>query len=218
MTKEKTAVSSSKNKDTGVLVVLPPDFRFQEDSHQYFLGEKEIPGFSFLLKEFGLVDTKFYTEFSRVKGKAIHKAIELDNEGDLNESTLDHKIAPYLKAWRKYKDANYVEPISGLVERPVVSSIYRFGCTADVPAYIGKDRTPGIIELKSSSSLPWWVRLQLAAQQIALSEIAGMSFPLRIALRLGQDGHYSVKQDFGLKDREDFLALVRSYWLKKETK
>ena len=225
MSKEKASTLSSIHSEatgsSGALPVklsLPKGFSFDEKEHKYFLGDVEIPGFTYLLKESELIDDRFYTEFSRSRGKSIHLAVQLDNEGDLDESTLDPKIVPYLKAWREFKNAEQVIPIPELMEKPIASSIHRFGTTPDVPAYFGKDKIPVIIELKSSAIMPWWGRLQTACQQIALKEVAGMSFPVRIGLRLGSDGRCQRKDYINPRDREDFLSLVRAHWLKKEKK
>lgn len=219
MTNEKTGEKPLPQNDTGGFTV-PPEFRFVEEGkpYRYYLGDLGFPSPTSLIKEFGLIDDRFFKEFHANRGRAVHKAIQYDNEGVLDESNLDPRIAPHVEAFRKFKRENLFEPIARLAERPLFSRVYAFGVTPDCPGFLGKDHTPAVVEIKSGVTEHWTFALQTAAQQIALFEMANFSPVVRVVVQTRSDGSYKLKYHDGIGDRDEFLALVRVHWLKRRKK
>jgi len=79
--------------------------RFEEAGHRYFAGDVQIPSVTSILQpyvDFSGIDPKVL-ERKRQIGKALHKATDLDERGDLVEESVDPAVLPYLHAWRKFK-------------------------------------------------------------------------------------------------------------------
>ena len=75
---------------------------FDRDTHTYWMGSKQIPSVTTILREAGIISTEWFNEFARDRGSAIHSAIHLYNQEDLNEFALDPIIVPYLESWKKF--------------------------------------------------------------------------------------------------------------------
>src|SRR3990167_1446721 len=187
-----------------------PDFRFDPIEHRYFIGNLELPSITSLFKEFGLIEeARFYTDYSRDKGHAAHACCHYFDEDDLDESTVDETIKPYLEAWKLFrKETGFVPSV---IEKPMhVQSLFagtpdRFG------TFPNGDMT--IVEIKSGQ-VHWTARLQTVAQ----GRLFGPGPYERIVVQLKPNGAY--KQTIYplasyLKDLEDFEALIRCHWLKR---
>lgn len=113
---------------TAAYTLLDAPVEFQEDGHLYDGGRLEsVTG---ILKAEGFIDTSFYTEEGRERGSYVHLATHLDDMGELDESSLDPVIVPYLEAWRRFKrESGFIVERS---EVPMVSTAYRYAGTPDV--------------------------------------------------------------------------------------
>ena len=86
---------------------------FDEESHSYSLGGKEIPGVTSILKAIGLSkDFSGVDTFYRDRGVAVAYAIELFLKGTLDESSLDPVLVPYFDGFRQYWDKFASKPIA----------------------------------------------------------------------------------------------------------
>jgi hypothetical protein len=83
------------------------EIEFEEEGHRYFFrnGERrrEVPAVSRILRDAGLVDVRYYTEYHRHFGKMVHRVCTLDDQGILDETTVDPAIKGRLGAWRAFK-------------------------------------------------------------------------------------------------------------------
>ena len=52
----------------------------------------------------GLIDPTWYAAGAAQRGTAVHAATALDDLGDLDETSVDPIVAPYLESWRKLRD------------------------------------------------------------------------------------------------------------------
>ena len=75
-------------------------FEFREEGHIYLLNGVRIPGVTEVLP-WGYGSGH---EFQRLRGKHVHSAIQLFNEGVLDEDSLDPQLLPYLSAYRKFRE------------------------------------------------------------------------------------------------------------------
>ncbi|HEX2882787.1 MAG TPA: hypothetical protein VHO25_24880 [Polyangiaceae bacterium] len=71
--------------------------------HVYSRAGRIVPSVTQILKETGLVDDQWFTEHSRWRGSAVHAMCHYDDEGDLDEATLDDRLKGYLEAYRLFK-------------------------------------------------------------------------------------------------------------------
>ena len=81
---------------------------YNPDGHDYYekmnQDRRRIPSVTEVINSFDVDKAKrFYTEESRIRGTIIHKTCFLDDEGTLDESTVEKWLKPYLDAYRKWK-------------------------------------------------------------------------------------------------------------------
>lgn len=82
-----------------------------------------------ILKEEGLIDARWFDDWSRDRGSMVHLATAYDDRGELDEESLDPVIAPYLEAWRKFRKESGFGPEK--IEVPMQSTAYRYAGTPD---------------------------------------------------------------------------------------
>ena len=111
------------------LAVPHPALAFDDETHTYFYKGADLPSVTQILSAEGFIDTRFYDDWSRDRGKQIHKATHYDDLGELDEDTLDPVIVPYLQAWRKFKTESGF--VSNLIETPVINTLFGYAGTPD---------------------------------------------------------------------------------------
>lgn len=160
---------------------------FKEDKHQYFWDGVEVPGITHILKTVGL--SKPYDNvdpYYRDRGKAVHKAIELDIQGDLDLSTLHEDCVPYFKAWKGFVKKTKYSPL--LTEKRLYSKSKRYACTIDNYGTYKKKHL--LVEIKCTENSDKASDLQLCGQEFALIE---NDFPveLKLVLELHKDESFT---------------------------
>lgn len=169
-----------------------------------------------VLKSVGIID------FSKVPadlldralkfGTAVHKATELDDKKNLNESVLDPNLKPYLDAWRSFKEATGFQIES--IEEKVISQRYRYQGTLDRRGIIYKRRA--VVDIKTSVDFHPGTSLQLAAYQGAFNETAKDKIRDRYAVILKEDRTYKIMKYTDDNDFNVFLAcLSLTNWKEK---
>lgn len=111
-----------------------------------------------ILKEAGLIDTTWFTDHAREKGTAVHLACQYDDEGTLDEASLDSEVRPYLESYRLYKQQAHTKGF-GWNEQPLIHRINLYRGTPDRVVF---GSYPEVWDLKSGTPLPWHP-IQLAA-------------------------------------------------------
>ena len=135
---------------------------FREKDHTYWDGTINYPSVTTILQEMGFVDSTWFDEYSRTRGTYVHKAVELYNKGELLEDDLDERLAPYLDAWRRFKQNSDIIILNS--ELQVHSDIYHYAGKLDMECTINGHQA--IIDLKSGIVAPV-TALQLAAYVMA---------------------------------------------------
>lgn len=176
---------------------------FDPERHEYRWDGEPVPSVTQILQP--LVD------FSRVPpdvlraasefGTAVHKSCELDDLGDLDETSLDPALACYLEGWRKFRREHACT--WELIEQPVYHPALRY---AGTPDRIGRiDGVLGVLDIKSSAALMPTVGPQTAAYARAYSQ-SGAALT-RFGVRLFP-GDYEIKQYTDPLDWPTFASLV----------
>lgn len=203
-----------------------PELELDEASHVYRLDGVVIPGCTQVLKAMGCTPgfnfmSADLLEFYRSRGHAVHKAVELSIRGELDKRTLDKtEVKPYLVGWERFcsdhkVDVWSLEDDSPFTEVPLHHSAYRYGVTPDVVGSI--NNKSGVIEVKATSAHCPATGLQLAAQLIAVRQVAPQIGNQRIGLRLlKHEPYYDMKHYTERSDEAVWLSLLNSYnWLTK---
>ena len=117
-------------------------FKYDDKTHLYFLNNKAIPSVTEII---GTVLPRYNTgnDFYLNKGKALHKAIALILQDNLDETTIDERLAKKVAAGKKAIQELQIQPI--LIETPLCHKTLGFAGTPDV-----LDKSGRLFDIKSS--------------------------------------------------------------------
>lgn len=173
---------------------------FDERTHEYRVGGSRVPGVTSVLRP--LVD------FSRVPadvlaakadlGRRVHFAAQLHDEDDLDESSVEPDVAPYLVAYRRFLAETRATILVN--EVPVYCAQHRYAGTLDRVLSIGGERW--LVDLKTAIATPITTGPQTAAYLRALDY---PNVTRRGALRLRPDGTYRLD---ALNDPNDWAVFL----------
>ena len=178
--------------------------KFNPENHTYEVGGTVYPSVTQCLRSVGLIDfsgiDQLILERAAGVGRAVHEASHYYDEGELDFIDLDPYLVGYVTAWQKFREQN--PAVFDQIEVPLCSTTYGFaGCPDRVATIDGK---PAIIEIKTSSVVPAWGKIQTAAYAI----LADVPAARRIIVHLKSNGSYSIIECKGRRDREVFLACL----------
>lgn len=182
---------------------------FREDTHQYFVDGKEVPGVTTILKAAGLYNEDFFTEEGRVRGSYVHRACLYHLQGDLNELSIKEEYRGYIEAFKLFMVESECKPILEQCEVPLFSHIFRYGGTPDIPCMFKERKS--LIDIKTGAETP--------ATGVQLSGYVQLMDTLsdRYGLYLKADGKYRLVPYVNRKDTLIFNAALSLYhWRQKE--
>ena len=170
-----------------------PDFRFDQESHTYWLDGVQIDGVTSMLKDMedlSSIPTEILARKAAL-GTAVHYATELDDQGLLDEDTVHEEVRGYLEGWRLFKREHKVEFIS--IEQKLAHRRMRYAGTVDRVMKVDGER--GVWDIKTRLQIPPAVGVQLAAYNELVREngIADRRHKLENrAIQLKPDGTYQI--------------------------
>ena len=190
---------------------------FDEAAHRYFWNGSPVVNVTRVLgplTDYSHVNPEAL-ENARLEGVAMHKMVELDVLGQLDEFNLPAWLVPRLKAWRLFcKEARFVPEHS---EERVYHPGLVYAGTLDLRGrFNGTER--GIVDLKRSFYAGAVIGLQLAGYAGAVDhgKPKAEHHHRRGALRLLATGKYQYQP---FEDKNDFnvftAALVMCKWKEK---
>ena len=192
---------------------------FDEATHTYTVAGVVVPSVTNILSDISVMkrmDPAWLADAS-LRGKMVHKAIELFNRGTLDEDDLDPMLEPYLRAWKRFCADHAFVPDQ--IESIIYSTRWEYAGTVDV---VGswkslRRRTPVTIDVKSGVADPAHGP-QTAAYTEPLREmgiIEGPVVPQRAVVRVQANGHYIVDHYQDAGDWSIFLAELTGYRFKE---
>lgn len=188
--------------------------QFNEELHQYSLGGVILPSVTQVLCAVNLIDARFYDDLSAWRGSVVHRICELDDQGELDEEDVDPRVAGYLDAWRKFKQAMQFKP--DLIEHRVINEQLSYAGTLDRTGIINGGQKV-IIDIKSGAPAPA-TGLQLTGYALCLPDPRTYQ---RYSVQVTVDGAYKMKQypvtEF-TSDRHTWEAAVRVFRFMEEKK
>lgn len=129
-----------------------------DERHVYRLRGQVVPSVTQVLTCVGITQPWKYAPGSAEFGTAVHHAIRLHGEGDLDESTLTPEVALYLEIWKSYVAGN---PLTD--PRFEVSGYDgRFGYAGTMDVVDVREHDVLLIDIKTGAREPGH-HLQLAA-------------------------------------------------------
>ena len=162
---------------------------FDPESHSYKLDGRRLISVTQVLKSAGIIDTSWYTDWAAERGSAVHKAIQLESAGELDEDSVDFNVQPYLEAYRKFRLEKGWHPVA--TELMVVDRVYEYAGTLDALGMM-KDRMT-IVDYKTGP-LAAPVGLQLSAYALGVKAYQGKAVTNLVGVQLKPDGTYKMKR------------------------
>ncbi len=179
---------------------------FDEENHIYHVDGKVYPSVTQIIRplySFDGIDSSVL-EYAAARGRAVHKAIELLNANDLDESSLDPVLVPYLDAYKKF--ASEMKFTATHSERHLSHPSMHYAGTPDIEGVIlkGKHKGDWLVDLKAVAVLHASVGVQLAAY----AALIGKPNIRRAAVQLKPDGKYLFEEYPDWSDWPTFVSCL----------
>lgn len=202
-----------------------PSFEFLPDPHEYRLKGKRLWSPSGVFLEVRYVDRTYYKPEDLYRGQYVHRATHLIDEGDVDiwktvyaEAT---EFLGFIEAYCEFKEAYrfkprmreipiYCPPLVPITVGSLTLMIpHPYGVTPDGEGKI-LDGDDAIVEIKSGT-MPWWVKIQLAAQDMGISAFDKTDiFRRRFCVELKKNGKFRVKEFTEEDDYHTWMANLRT--------
>lgn len=185
------------------------EFTFDAAAHKYTLGGRQIPGVTTVLAATKLIDTTFMNDDGRQRGTAVHYGVELYLRNQLDWSTVDERIKPYLDAAVQFfADVRFDPATITHLETKVVHRALGYAGTIDLVGTLFGE--PCLVDVKTGAAGA--VGPQTAAYDMAVrSERPGSKPMRRMALLLKPTGKYQKMDLRRGDDYTDFLSALSIY-------
>jgi hypothetical protein len=145
---------------------------FNEEAHVYTRIDDGVvvPSVTQILKlitehEYRFVDRDVMERAARL-GTAVHKMIELDIAGDLDEESLSEPLVPYLQQWRQFRSTSGFKAEAS--ELRVYSKKFGYAGTLDIAGTLRGRKC--IIDAKRCAMVPKSAGPQTSAYEAAYRE------------------------------------------------
>ncbi|GIU74786.1 MAG: hypothetical protein KatS3mg004_1873 [Bryobacteraceae bacterium] len=192
---------------------MTTEIQFDAAAHSYTIDGRQVPSVTQVLEAVGLINYSHIPWGTRQmaldRGRAVHEAIALDLEGDLDDESADEAgILGYVEAARSARAAlGILVPIAH--EERVYHRQLDYAGTLDL-------RVDGLILDWKTNQAEYWVRFQLAAYAAALSSMCLRSgqthwsagIVRRICVELHEDGTYRLMEIPAVDWKDDFQTFV----------
>lgn len=186
---------------------------FDEAAHTYSVNGRPMPSVTTVMREAGILQPlpvdDATLEFALARGRALHRAVELDDAGQLDEATVDPSIVGRLEAYRRFRADTLFRPEHSEVR--LAHSAYQYAGTADLVGFVGGERA--IIDIKAAPRFEPSTAVQTEAYRQAFFFTFSVKALRTYSLNLRDDGTYRLTR---LDERyptagEIFLAALSIY-------
>lgn len=190
---------------------------YNDERHEYRIDGIVVPGVTSVINHFFPIFKRDDIQWYADRGKAVHKACELYDEGVLDPASVNEVIMPFLDQWKLCKKALKIKVLSN--ETILFSKKFWFGGIRDKLVIVNDKLT--LLDVKAVSV----VNKTNAAYQTAGYSILhneGVKFKDKIKKRLVvqlKENTYNLFWFDNKQDEPEFLSLLSVYnILKREGK
>lgn len=183
---------------------------FDEASHAYHWNGMRVPSVTQILG--AMTDLSAIPEanlnFARDRGHAVHYACELFDQDDLDWSSLDVRLVPYVEAWVDFRTKTGFVPTG--IEEKVFHPGLRYAGTLDRRGII--EGEPSILDIKAVAAMYPTTGMQTAAYAEALNAGGAVSekHTGRYGIQLLKTGKWKLNH---YKDATDWPTFVSALTL-----
>lgn len=176
------------------------EFRFDEASHTYWLGDKPLPGITGIIRACRYSDARWYTDEARTRGSHVHLAIRYLNKGTLDWSSVLDAYLGYVLAYQRFARDWQLRLTS--FEEPMFHPDLLYAGTPDLVGTVFGG-VPAIVELKTGPVLPWVALQTIAQEMLARAWDTAPVRRRRWGVTLNADGTYSKPHEFRDAERDE---------------
>lgn len=189
---------------------MPKGLTFDETLHRYTYNGAVIPSVTTILKSVGLPDLSGIPaatlQWKAQLGTMVHLATELDDTNELDESSLDDRIVPYLEAYRRFKSESGFEARE--IEQMIFDPVLKYAGKLDRYGIIkGK---PSVLDIKTGA----FDQKSVGPQTSAYAKPYGKCN--RYALQLKDDATYKLHKLNNDNDFNIFLSALNLYYWRNQ--
>jgi len=189
------------------------DITFDAPTHVYRLNGARVPSVTQLLRP--LIDLsgipRDVLEAKRDLGQRIHAACHYLSENDLDPSSVEADVEPYLDGFARFLRETRARIVAN--EQIVYSA--QWGYAGQLDLIVEIERTRWLLDIKSCVAVPMSAGPQTAGYHRALGDPA---VTRRGALRLTPDGRYVLEPLDDPNDWACFLAALTLHRFKESHK
>ncbi len=152
------------------------------------------------------------------RGTAVHESCQLWDENDLDEESLDPRIAPYLDGWKSFRKDTGFEPEH--IEVAIHNSPYNYAGRIDRIGKVSSGKT-FLVDIKTGSGdYGNGKKGRVAGMQMAAYSAAwgDNTIDSRIIVQLQPTGKYKIYQKDDRSFWNDFKICLYFYKLKESMK
>jgi hypothetical protein len=195
---------------------------FDEATHTYTVDGRKVPSVTEILGDLSTVKRldPSWLAAARERGQLVHKVVELHNQNDLDESSVDPSLAGYLKAWKRFCSDLLFKPLA--TERVVYSQRWGFAGKLDVLGVWqpNKWRRFCLPEVKTGNKDPTHgpqtaAYLKAAVEMQILDDLRPKDLPQRCGVYLDASGYYNCERFSDPQDWPTFLAALTVHRFKE---
>lgn len=175
-------------------------FRYEADTHRYLAigSERELPHITGMLEKTGWVDSRWYTEESRIRGTVVHQLTADYDLGALDLATMVTEYRAYVLAHVAFVTRH--RPTWHAVEDALAHATFRYAGRPDRELTLNGKR--GVLDLKTgdpekSHQIQTALQALLVAQHLSIPP----RFLYRGGLYLQPNGTARLREH---RDRRDF--------------
>jgi hypothetical protein len=168
------------------------ELTFNEALHEYRIGGVVVPSVTQIIRPL-LPDAYLSSDNTSQmwRGTVVHRCCQYDDDGELEDGSVDPAVLEYLLAWRKFRRENKVEISCN--ERPVAHRQLGYAGTPDKIAQFGGD--VWILDIKTAADVIPANDIQLAAYiHAAMSEGLATLDARRAVVLLRDNGSYKLEE------------------------
>ena len=197
--------------------------RLDEGPHEYWVADEQIPGCTGAIEEVKIDDYSMIPpdirEPALERGRLAHIARHLDDEDDLDESSLSAEVLGHVKGWRAFRAETGFTPILSeqrlYIPRgnrrclPCAGTLDALGIVSDPDRLVLADMKTG--------QKPKGVGPQTAGYALMLRELGIADCAERWCVCTRPDGKHKVHKLTAETDAAAFMAAVWLWWWKRGT-
>lgn len=183
-------------------------FQYNNETHEYFLGSRKLPGVTDVLKSAGIIDDTWYTEVGCSRGKEVHELTDRFDYEMVELSDVPEDYLGFLQGYARFKSDLGDRLVILESEKPTHHPTFLYAGTPD--RVVSIDGFNFLIDIKTGAKSKWH-KMQLAAY-LAMLKLRYNIYGAYI-LTLKKNGKYSFERIEMNIERElnVFLACLSVY-------